>query len=130
MKQIYLIAAVGRHGQLGLGGRLPWRDPEDLRFFKMMTTGGQVIVGRGTIDQLPMLHGRKVLVDNKAFTPEAFLEEHTDADSPVWIAGGAKTYARYMHLIRRFFVTKVDFDGDADVWMPPLWQQPSHLQQL
>lgn len=122
--QVNLIAAVGKSGQLGLEGRMPWHDSEDLRFFRAMTVGRVVIVGMATYLKLPELPNRIVLVDNPMITPEAFLA-HVRADhdpSEVWVAGGAKTYARYMHLVRRSFVTHVDYDGEADTYFPPLFR--------
>ena len=50
---IYLIAAVGRQGQIGLNGRLPWRHPEDLQWFKEQTMGKVVVCGFNTAEHLP-----------------------------------------------------------------------------
>ncbi len=49
---IYLIAAVGRQGQIGLNGRLPWRHPEDLQWFKEQTMGKVVVCGANTAEHL------------------------------------------------------------------------------
>jgi len=45
----------------------------------------------------------------------------------IWIAGGAKTYARFLPHVRRAIVTLIDYDGPADVWMPQLWETCSAL---
>jgi dihydrofolate reductase len=116
---IDLIAAVGKRGQLGLGGRMPWHSLEDLRWFKQMTMGGVVVVGHNTALGLPPLPGRRVLIDYPALTPEN-LELFADG-APIWIAGGAKTYARWLPHIRHAIITMIDYDGPADVWMPHLW---------
>ena len=120
--QVNLIAAVGKNGQLGLNGHLPWKDPEDLRFFKHMTMNDLVIVGHNTFQTLPILPGRTVMIDPTDRSPEDVIATlSNDLWETVWIAGGAKTYARWMPYIRRFFITQVDYDGPADVYMPQLW---------
>lgn len=57
-----LIAAVGRNGQLGLNGELPWGNSEDfairnraaadMRFFKQATTNSIILVGYKTYVEL------------------------------------------------------------------------------
>lgn len=56
--------------------------------------------------------------------PRPFLDRvaRLHAGHTIWIAGGAKTYARFMPHVRRAIVTLVDYDGPADTWMPPLWE--------
>lgn len=116
---VNLIAAVGRSGQLGLNGRLPWYDPRDLQWFKEMTWGGIVVVGSVTARSLPPLLGRSLLVQTRHDHPEALLCRLSPHAS-LWIAGGAKTYERWMPYVDRFYIGRVDYDGPADAWMPAL----------
>lgn len=129
MMDIRLIAAVGRSGQLGLGDNLPWHDPEDLAWFKDQTMGGIVVAGWKTWRTLPDLPGRKLILDPalRNVAPRA-VAERLAADNPgvpIWIAGGAKTYQRWLAsgLIRRAVITLVDYNGDATAWMPSLWSE-------
>lgn len=131
MNPVHLIAAVGQRGQLGLGGRLPWRDPEDLRWFQQMTTGGIVVMGGRTYDAVaPRLqtHGRFLFRFGHGVKPAAALRSLSnfcdDVDRVIWIAGGAQTYRAFLPFVRRSFLTHIDYDGEADVFMPPLWEQP------
>jgi dihydrofolate reductase len=117
-----LIAAVGRSGQLGLDGRLPWNDPTDLRWFRHTTMGSAVLVGHKTYQTLPPLPGRHVIVDDTSRAPEDVLAQIERGHFTVFLAGGAKTYARYLHLVKRTHVALIDYDGPADVFMPPLWR--------
>ncbi|WP_108482678.1 dihydrofolate reductase [Oceaniglobus ichthyenteri] len=50
---ISLIVARARGGAIGKNGDIPWRAPEDLKFFQRETMGGAVIMGRRTWDSLP-----------------------------------------------------------------------------
>ena len=50
---IYLIAAISDDGIIGVDNKLPWKIPNDLRWFKMHTSNSSVIMGRKTWESLP-----------------------------------------------------------------------------
>lgn len=133
---VRLIAAVGRRGQLGLGGYLPWHDPEDLQFFRVKTSWSVVVMGGRTAVAVGALQHRVVRVwrGGDRVAAAAFLDsivhhqtlphwatDHGTRPPVIWIAGGARTYADFMPFVRRSVITHIDYDGPADVWMPPLW---------
>ena len=128
---VRLIAAIGRRGQLGRDGDMPLGRsfPNDLRRFRELTAGGIVLVGWRTwqtVERLQGTHGRRFVVDDVKLPPTEMLArlQEPDAsgtrDRPVWIAGGAKTYARYARFVDEFVVRRVPYDGPADTWMPDL----------
>jgi len=119
---INLIAAVGKSGQIGNNGRLPWRDSEDLKWFREMTMGGVVVVGHRTHRTLPDLDGRKVIIDRRNVEVPDMIALLKEFDRPIWIAGGAATYARWLPFITRSYVSHINFDGRADTFMPALWK--------
>ena len=45
-KRVSIIAAVAENGVIGLYGEIQWRLPHDLAHFKIVTTGGSVVMGR------------------------------------------------------------------------------------
>ncbi len=47
------VAAMSLNRVIGAGGAIPWYLPEDFRWFKKLTTGGFVVMGRKTFDSLP-----------------------------------------------------------------------------
>lgn len=108
------IVAVGNQGQIGFMGNLPWHDPQDLNWFKNLTMDCVCIAGHNTYMTLPHLSGRMVLEDNTDMSPEDYLASLGITE--VWIIGGAKTYARYAHLIDRWHIGKIDYSGDADTF--------------
>lgn len=139
--QINAIAAVGVRGQLGLNGRMPWaKDAEDLEFFRAQTLGKVVVFGGVTFDKLfadqPVWGNRMVLrmgyektsiydsgelkgfwnggIDPIVDTLEGKVQE-------IWIAGGHQMYDLWCERIRRWYITKVEYDGNCDVWMPVPW---------
>lgn len=43
----------------------------------------------------------------------------------LWICGGRKTYLQWLPYIERFYISRIDYSGQADVFMPELcpWVQ-------
>ena len=125
--EIRLIAAVGDNGLLGLEidgkHRLPWRIPEDLKYFSHMTHGHAVIMGRSTWESLPdafrPLPDRTNLVLSRnqhyaadgarVFTSleEALVFARDISEKPVYVIGGAGVYAQALPLADTLFITRV-----------------------
>ena len=61
-----MVAAIARGGVIGSDGTVPWHLPEDMAFFRDLTTGHPVVMGRRTWDSLPdrfrPLPGRRNIV--------------------------------------------------------------------
>lgn len=49
---VSIIAAVSQNGVVGNNGKMPWKCPEEMKFFKEKTTNHPVIMGRATWDSL------------------------------------------------------------------------------
>lgn len=129
MPQVTLIAAVGVGGQLGLNGKLPWHDSDDLAFFKRTTMGSVVVVGYNTAKTLPKLPGRKIHVMQREQSPH-FVKSLYKDEAEIFIAGGARTYAMWMGtgLVERSIISHIPYAGEADTFMPSLWND--HLPAL
>lgn len=134
MADIRLIAAVGRSGQLGLGNAMPWQDPKDVKWFADQTRGGIVIMGARTMSPLagPFANyprGRTFITWSGKTPPaqviadmKAIIRIEQTPQRIIWIAGGAHTYEAFMPFVQRAVITRIDYDGPADAWMPPLWK--------
>ena len=71
--KLALILAVADNGVIGRDNALPWKLPEDMRYFKQMTMGKPVIMGRKTFESIgKALPGRTniVITRNGAFAAE------------------------------------------------------------
>lgn len=71
----------GRPGAMGVNGGMPWRLSPDLRYFKAMTIGCPVIMGRGTWDAMP-----------PKFRPLPGRENIVVTHNPDFVADGARTF--------------------------------------
>ena len=70
MMEKCLIVAVAADGAIGRGGRMPWHLPEDLRYFKEVTMGCPVIMGRRTFASIGRpLPGRRNIVLTRSGDP-------------------------------------------------------------
>lgn len=115
---INAIVAIGTEGQIGLDGRLPWKDLDDLAWFAKMTSRQILIAGHNTRQTLPELPGRTVLIDDVSMHPLSYAAQ---LGVDVWVIGGAKTYARWAPYIDRWHIGKIDYYGPADAWFDPSW---------
>ncbi len=126
-----LIAAVARHGVIGMDNRLPWHLPADLKHFKELTTGHAVIMGRKTWESLPAkfrpLPGRRniVVTRNDSFRAEGAtvctsLPDAIAAASgdEAFVIGGAELYRAALPLADRLQLTEIDADYQGDTWFP------------
>lgn len=80
--KISLIAAVSQNAVIGRNNRLPWRLPEDLQYFKQVTLGKPIIMGRKTYESIGRpLPGRSNIVMSRQ-TDLSVAEDLYWVDSP------------------------------------------------
>lgn len=121
------ICAIGRRGQLGLGGRLPWEGHrgrayrDDVARFFEITRGHVLLAGPRTIASVPAFArvDRTVAVIRSSDDPAQVLARY--ADRVVFIGGGPAVWAAYARHIRHWDVTRLPYDGEADTWFDPAW---------
>lgn len=122
------IAAMSRNRVIGLDGELPWHLPEDFRWFKQMTAGQAVLMGRKTYTSLgkplpgrvnivvtrgPALPAVETLHDLEALDPERWLPRE------LWVIGGAEIYRQLLPRCSDLYLTIVDRDVEGDAFFPP-----------
>ena len=136
---INIIAAVAKNRAIGYKNKLIYWLPNDLKRFKVLTTGHTIIMGRNTFLSLPKgaLPNRKNIVlsrSQKAFEGcEVYpsLEEalkHCTPDEDIYIIGGASVYRQALPLADRLCLTEIDdTPSEADTFFPPYddWQEES-----
>ena len=127
---ISMVAAIGKNNELGKSNNLIWRLKGDLKFFKELTTGHVVVMGRKTFESLPkMLPNRHhiVISSNNNFDKDvevfnnidAFLEKYKDYDDEIFIIGGASIYKLFLDYANKIYLTEIDaYDENADVYFP------------
>ena len=131
--RVCIIVAVARNGVIGREGTLPWRLPRDLNYFKSVTLGKPIIMGRKTFESIgePLpARDNFVISRNSNFQAEGvktFLSlmpaiEHSQevGATEVIIIGGAALYREALSFAQRLYVTEVHETIEGDVYFPPI----------
>ncbi len=130
MKNLYMIAAIGKNRELGVQGDLVWRLKNDMKFFRETTLGSIVVMGGRTWESLPngALKDRENLVLSrsleaadgaKVFKSKDELDAYlSKADKPIFVIGGASLYGAYLPEAERLYLTEIDDSEAADVYFP------------
>lgn len=127
MADIRVICAIGKRGQLGLHGLLPWEGnpgaeyKEDVARFFALTRGHVLIAGPRTIASFPdWARPRMTLVEIRSTDkPEEVLARYPDR--VVFIGGGPPVWKAYARYVSHWDVTRLPYDGDADRYFDPAW---------
>ena len=126
---ISIIAALGKKRDIGKNGGLVFHIPEDMRYFKEVTTGHKVLMGRKTWASLPKkLAGRENIVassddltgaDAVVRDLDGFLRENADTPEEIFVIGGGQIYEAALPYARNLYLTEVDAEmPDADTFFP------------
>lgn len=144
--KLCLIVAVSRNGVIGRDNQLPWHLPEDLKFFKSVTMGKPILMGRKTFESIGRpLPGRTNIVISRdpqwhsagvevAQSLEAALQLgreacHAAGAEEIMVIGGEQIYRMALPLADRLYLTQVDAEIEGDAYFPVVdfddWQQVS-----
>lgn len=97
-----MIAAKSRNNVIGVNGKMPWRQDNDLQRFKALTYGHTVIMGRKTYDSIRKpLPGRTNYVVTRNIGP--FIEVNRETLWPSHWNGGASVYGDFDKAIESFY---------------------------
>jgi dihydrofolate reductase len=134
-----MLVAIAENDVIGRDNALPWRLPEDLRRFKAITLGNNVLMGRKTHESIGRaLPGRRniILTHRADYRAEGCvavrsLDEARAAaqpDRPILVIGGAEIYRLCLPFTRRIHLTIVHTvieRGDArfDGWRDARWRE-------
>lgn len=131
MKNISIIAGVGKNLELGKNNDLLWHLPNDLKYFKKTTLGKTVVMGKKTYDSLPsklpnrrniviMLKEEGTIEGVSVFNSiQEVLDDILKTNEEVFIIGGGSIYKQFLPYADKLYLTEVDkSDKDATVYFP------------
>jgi dihydrofolate reductase len=127
--RISLVVAMARNRVIGAGGRIPWHLPEELKWFKSVTMGHHIIMGRKTWESIGRpLPGRTSIVVTRqhGYRAPGTVITHSlnDAisacggDSEIFVIGGADLFREALPLAYRLYLTTVEAEIPGDTTMP------------
>ena len=132
MENVSMIAAIGKNNELGKDNGLIWHLPGDLKFFKSITMGKDIVMGSNTFYSLPkLLPGRKHIVltskdiDNNDILvihdKQKLIEYLKEIKKEVMIIGGASIYRQMLEYAEKLYPTEIEaVCNDADTYFPKL----------
>ncbi|XHC26308.1 dihydrofolate reductase [Phycisphaerales bacterium ac7] len=147
LRNLSMIAAVGENGVIGNEADLPWRLPDDLAYFKRVTLGHSIIMGRKTFDTMGKpLPKRRSIVLTRNLTwgqhdfqnPDATVDDapnhlgvvvvhsvnealaEVEAEDEAFVIGGGEIYELFLPHAATLYITRVHAGPDGDTRFPAI----------
>jgi dihydrofolate reductase len=129
------IVACSKNNAIGRENQIPWYLPADLKYFKKITTGHIIIMGRKTYESIGRALPKRiniVISKNKDFKVEdgvllfsSFLDAVDYAlkltEREIFVIGGGEVYRQALSVSHKIYYTEVDTEiTDATVFFPEL----------
>jgi len=127
MKCFKAIAAMSKNRVIGFANRIPWHLPEDFKWFKQLTTGQVVVMGRKTFESIgkPLANRLTIVLSRtqsdipgvRVVSALSDIDLRAEARE-VFICGGAQIYAQALPLCSDLYLTLVNRTVDGDAFFP------------
>jgi dihydrofolate reductase len=142
MSRINLIAALARNRVIGNRQQIPWRIPGEQAYFKKVTLGHPIVMGRKTWESIGRpLPGRRNIVVTRSpnyVAADADVVDSLDAalalvpnSADVFVIGGGELFAQALPSADRLFLTEIDADFEGDAFFPQFdragWREMSRM---
>lgn len=141
------IVAIANNNVIGKDNKLIWHLSEDLKRFKQITTGKNIIMGRKTFESLGrvlpnrkhiiLCNDMKMDIDNEnveILDDISKLDKYINSDEENFVIGGATIYKLLMPYVNKLYITKINHDFEGDVYFPEIketeWKEISKEKGL
>lgn len=132
---VVIVAAMGKHRALGLGDKLLWHIPDDLKRFRELTKGHPIVLGRKTFESIVGYIGKPlpertniVLTKDTNWSYPGVVVVHSLEEGlakaralnprEIHIGGGAAVYEQIMPQVDRLRLTLIEDEKQADSFFP------------
>ena len=139
-EEIAMVVAASTNNVIGKNNQLVWHLPNDLKFFKNITWGFPVIMGRKTFEEVNKpLPGRTNIVitrqagwNHENVVKAANLNESIDKAratnaKKIFIIGGGEIYRQAMDVAGKIYLTRVHGEFEGDTFFPEIDEQEWQL---
>jgi dihydrofolate reductase len=129
---ISMIVAADENNVIGKDNQLIWHLPDDLKFFKKMTSGHAIIMGRNTFESVgkPLPDRTNIIITrDKSYTADGCVVVHSleealevahRADPNPFIVGGEQIYRLALPLADQIYLTRIHHSFEGDRHFPEL----------
>lgn len=135
-----MIVAMAKNRVIGLDNKMPWHLPGDLQFFKRVTLGKPVLMGRKTYQSIGCpLPGRTNIVltrdENLQIAGVHCVQTVQQAlllvqnEPELMVIGGATIYQYFLKKASRLYLTLIDLDVTGDTHFPD-YQAVANWKQI
>jgi dihydrofolate reductase len=127
MKHFKAIAAMSLNRVIGAGNKIPWHLPEDFKWFKQLTTGNVVVMGRKTFESIgkPLPNRETIILSRSQFNYPGVRTvsdlgqiDVAHESREVFICGGGQVYAQALPLCSDLYLTLVKREVEGDAFFP------------
>ncbi|PGS51302.1 dihydrofolate reductase [Bacillus sp. AFS041924] len=137
---IAALVAMSENNVIGLNNEMPWYLPQELAYFKKVTTGHKIIMGRKTFDSIgrPLPNRENIVVTRqKDFHLEgvtvindviSYLEEHKHED--LFIIGGAEIFNLTFPYLDTLYITEIDHNFEGDTFFPNFLKEEWNVKSM
>ncbi|MBP3949913.1 dihydrofolate reductase [Bacillus suaedae] len=130
---ISFVVAMDQNRAIGKENQLPWHLPADLAFFKRVTTGHTIVMGRKTFESIgrPLPNRRNIIVTRddsyvaegcEVVTTKAEVLELAEENKEIFVIGGTEIFSLFWEEVDRLYVTYIDAVFEADTYFPNIEQ--------
>lgn len=125
--RLHAVAAMSLNRVIGAHGRIPWHLPEDFRWFKALTTGHILLMGRKTFQSIgrPLPGRRTIVLSRHGFSHPDVCTIRDLAELPalaagqdVFVCGGTQVYALTLPHCMDLYLTVVQRQVEGDTFFP------------
>lgn len=127
---ISIVVAADINNVIGNENKLIWHLPADLAYFKKVTMGKTIVMGRKTFESIGRpLPGRKnvIITRNQSYSPEGVFVYHNSdeviaefSNQELMIIGGAEIYNLFLPITEKIYLTRVHHSFEGDTIFPSL----------
>lgn len=132
---VTLVVAAAQNGVIGKNNDLPWHLPRDLKYFKAITTGCPIIMGRKTYESIgkALPNRLNIVITRNADYTLADAEVTDSLEAAITLAqqqqpdareihviGGATIFTAALPLLDKLYLNRVLADIDGDTYLPSI----------
>ena len=123
-----ILVAVNHKNTIGLDGKMPWRNKEDLQFFRRMTLNQTILMGRKTFEGLPQkLDNRNILIvsrdhsyNNVIINLKEYLNKHKHTEEEIFVCGGGEVYNASLPYVSKVYLSVINNEVVGDTFFQGL----------